>query len=222
MHWRFGKCESDFTEVDGNRVGEVADAGGLASWTAGGVECQRRRIRQVQHLSGDRVELRPWCPSDAAFAFDLYSRWDVQRYLGRDPKVMEAPAQANALIARLAAVDDPVLGYWVVQVSSTGEPVGTVLLQGIRLTGTNERSDQIEIGWHFHPDAWGRGYATEAAKVVMHHGFDAGLERIIAVTHPENVASQRVCHRLGMKEEGVTSRYYDVECQLFVATSTPV
>jgi RimJ/RimL family protein N-acetyltransferase len=172
-------------------------------------------------MNGDRVELRPWCPADAAFAFDMYSRWDVQRYLGRDPKVMVDPAQADVLIARLAAVVDPVLGYWVVQLISTGELVGTVMLQGIRLTGADEPSNQIEIGWHFHPDAWGRGYATEAAKTVMQHGFDAGVERIIAVTHPDNSASQRICHRFGMKDEGVTNLYYDVECELFVATGTP-
>ncbi|MFF1571756.1 GNAT family N-acetyltransferase [Leifsonia sp. NPDC058292] len=171
----------------------------------------------MTELIGDGVFLRPWRPEDAAFVYDLYSTWAVQKYIGREPKVMKDPDQAHALIERLRSADGPAIGYWAVEALATGQLVGTVMLQGIRLSGTQGPSDEIEIGWHFHPDAWGHGYATAAAKLALHHGFASGLDRIIAVAHPDNLASHRVCQRLGMTDAGLTTRYYDTECELFIA-----
>ena len=170
----------------------------------------------MTELSGERVLLRPWRLDDAAFVYDLYSRWEVQRYIGREPQVMTEPRQARALIERLRGKEDGVQGYWAVETLSTGRLVGTAMLQGIRISGTQQPSDEIEIGWHFHPDAWGNGYATDAARRVLRHAFDSGLKRIIAVAHPDNTASHRVCLRLGMSDAGRTARYYDTECELFV------
>lgn len=171
----------------------------------------------MRNLSESGVVVRPWRVEDADFVFDLYSRWDVQRYLGHEPKVMEGIEEAHALIERLRARSGPVLGYWAVESAASGALVGTVMLQGIRLSGTRDPSDEVEIGWHFHPNAWGHGYATDAAQQVMQHGFESGLDRIIAVVHPENAASGRVCLRLGMTNEGLTDRYYDAEYELFAA-----
>ena len=74
--------------------------------------------------------------------------------------------------------------------------------------------DRVEIGWHLHPDVWGRGIATEAATRVLGHA--SGLRRVVAVTHPDNEPSQRVARRLGMRDEGLTDRYYDTTTRLFV------
>lgn len=58
---------------------------------------------------------------------------------------------------------------------------------------------ETEVLWALHPDAWGRGYATEMARAALAFGFDAlGLERIFAITWPDNRASQAVMTRLGM------------------------
>jgi RimJ/RimL family protein N-acetyltransferase len=74
---------------------------------------------------------------------------------------------------------------------------------------------EIEIGWTLARDAWGHGYATEAALAVRdwaraEHGFD----RLISLIHPENAASMRVAEKLGAKHErdveigGRTARIY--------------
>jgi len=60
----------------------------------------------------------------------------------------------------------------------------------------------VELGYRFDPDAWGRGYATEAGAASLSYGFDvAGLERITAIYHIENVRSGLVMERLGMRVE---------------------
>jgi RimJ/RimL family protein N-acetyltransferase len=60
----------------------------------------------------------------------------------------------------------------------------------------------IEIGWWLSPDCWRQGLATEAARTALRFGFEqAGLEKIIAVTHRDNEASQRVARRIGLAFE---------------------
>jgi ribosomal-protein-alanine N-acetyltransferase len=57
----------------------------------------------------------------------------------------------------------------------------------------------VELGWRLAYDAWGKGYATEAARAVMRDGFErVGLDEIVSTTVPANVRSQRVMQKLGM------------------------
>jgi RimJ/RimL family protein N-acetyltransferase len=59
-----------------------------------------------------------------------------------------------------------------------------------------------EIGYMFHPDAAGNGYATEAMHTVLHLAFDdLGLHRLLARTDARNTASGNVARRLGMRQE---------------------
>jgi RimJ/RimL family protein N-acetyltransferase len=63
----------------------------------------------------------------------------------------------------------------------------------------------VEVGYRFDPDAWNRGYATEAAVASLTFGFEElGLDRIIAIYDIENEASGRVMQRLGMRVERET------------------
>ena len=55
---------------------------------------------------------------------------------------------------------------------------------------------EFEVGWHFHPDAWGHGYATEAARGALGWAFDRGLDEVYAVVRPDNAPSLKVCGRL--------------------------
>ncbi|TCC60522.1 N-acetyltransferase [Kribbella pittospori] len=73
-----------------------------------------------------------------------------------------------------------------------------------------------EVGWHFDPDAWGRGLATESAGGAIARGFKAGLDEIHAVVRPDNTASLAVCRRLGMRSIGRTSRWYAAELEAFL------
>lgn len=173
---------------------------------------------RIPVLRTARLTLRPWREQDAGFAFDLYSRWEVQRFLGREPRVMTDPAEAARLVARLGRLEDETRVYRVAEVAETGEAAGTVMLQPIPASGPAEPlrpSPDTEIGWHFLPAAWGRGYASEAAEALLEAALACGLPRVVAVTYPDNVASQRVCERIGMRRLGPTDAYYNVTMELF-------
>ncbi len=174
------------------------------------------RVHIPTELSTGRLVLRPWRDDDVAFAFDLYSRWEVARFLGRTPAVMTDPADAARRVARLRTLEDDLRAFRVVTLA--GEPIGTVMLQPIPASGPEplRPSGDTEIGWHFHPDHWGHGYATEAAGALLGAAL-ADLPRVVAVTYPENAASQRVCERIGMRGLGPTDAYYNVRMELFVA-----
>jgi RimJ/RimL family protein N-acetyltransferase len=158
-----------------------------------------------------RLRVREWTHSESDLdrLYDTYSRWEVARWLGATPKALESRDLAPGVVDRWAGRADGAYGIWAVEVIDTGVVAGTVLLVPL------PDSDEVEVGWHFHPDSWGNGYATEAARGALDRGFAAGLDEIYAVVRPDNAPSIAVCRRLGMEELGRTNRWYDSELEAF-------
>lgn len=168
-------------------------------------------------VSGDgfeteRLVVRSWHLTDVDAFFDIYRRWEVARWLGSTPRALETLDEAEARVTRWAELNRSAEdeGRWAVERREDGRVVGTVLL--VRLP---DGDGEVEVGWHLHPDAWGHGYATEAARGALDWGFRRGLEEALAVVRPGNTASAAVCRRLGMEPQGLTSRYYGLELELF-------
>jgi RimJ/RimL family protein N-acetyltransferase len=163
----------------------------------------------VELLSTLRLRLRAWTTDDADLArlADLYGRDEVVRWLGGPPTV--TPAE---LVERWRLVHelDQRHGCWAIDPLDGGPPAGTVLLKPLP-DGVGE----VEVGWHLHPDSWGRGYATEAARAVVDRAFDDGLLEVYAVVRPGNGPSLAVCRRLGMQPLGRTTRWYQRELEAF-------
>lgn len=168
-------------------------------------------------LHTQRLTLRPWRADDAEFVWDMYSRPEVVRFLGRQPAVLTELAQAQARVAAWAAFEGPLHGTWAIVATGRRAPVGTALLKPLPSSGSGEPSGATEVGWHLHPNAWGNGYATEAGRRLLEHAWSHGLSEVFAVTYPQNSASQAVCLRLGMTALGLTEDYYDLTCALFRA-----
>ena len=168
-----------------------------------------------------RLLLRPWRPDDLDAYSDIYSRWEVMRYLGSTPAVLSTREEAAERLAQRAAPDPagPPYGVWAVCcLDDVERPRGSVLMRRLPWSASVDPvpdHQDVEVGWHLHPDVWGRGYATEAAAALVARAWDHRIEQVHAVTYADNVASQAVCRRLGMEHLGRTDRYYDVELELF-------
>jgi len=152
----------------------------------------------MSELRTPRLLLRHWRESDLApFAA-----------MNADPAVMEhfpslmTRAESDAFVGRIeAAFEENGFGLWAVEVSATGEFAG---FTGLALTRFEAPfTAAVEIGWRLAVEAWGHGYATEAALAALAYGFgDAGLEEIVAFTATTNARSQAVMRRIGMSHDG--------------------
>jgi len=145
-----------------------------------------------------RLVLRAYQPDDLEALHAMFGREDVTRYLPWPPMDLEA-ARAK-LDQRLRQTRIDVDGDALVLAAletATGRHIGEFML---RLT--NAESRQGEVGWSLHPDAHGRGLATEGARAMLRVGFeDLGLHRITAGADPRNTGSLGVMDRLGMRRE---------------------
>jgi ribosomal-protein-alanine N-acetyltransferase len=108
--------------------------------------------------------------------------------------------------------EHPGYGYWYTTLRSSGSFVGFFLLK--ILVETNE----TEIGYRLLPDFWGMGLGTEGAKALVDHGFQQiGSDKVVAVTHPENLASQKVLEKAGLEFKKY-DQYYQIRCTYYSLT----
>ena len=111
------------------------------------------------------------------------------------------PEQHEAFVRRRMQADyGPGLGYGtIVEKHQPNRFLGWILL--IPADGIGP---EIEIGWRLVREAWGRGYATEAAMPVIRHAFTTlKADRVMAEIAPRNTASLRVAQKLGLSDAGV-------------------
>ncbi|HEV8398200.1 MAG TPA: GNAT family N-acetyltransferase [Gemmatimonadales bacterium] len=127
------------------------------------------------------------------------------RRMHRDAAVMAQlggvrdDAQTDAYLAKnLKHWDDYGFGLWILRALGGGEPVGRAVLRHLLV----EDVDEIEVGYAFYEPFWGRGLATEVATACVELGRRTlGLTTIVAVTSPENRASQHVLEKCGLVYE---------------------
>ncbi|MEU4640668.1 GNAT family N-acetyltransferase [Micromonospora sp. NPDC023814] len=167
-------------------------------------------------LTTERLVVREWTadPADLARIFDLYSRAEVTRWLNAPGLPLTDPAQAAdrlALWRKRHAGHGGRYGTWAIEVRDTGVVAGTVLLKPLPGRDETVPTEDIEVGWHLHPDSQGRGYATEAARAVVARELAAGTQEVYAVVAPGNEASMAVARRLGMTHVGRRTDWYGGE-----------
>jgi RimJ/RimL family protein N-acetyltransferase len=167
-------------------------------------------------LETERLVVRGWEDTDVARVYDIYRRWEVMRWLGQDPKVMDDISQAQRFIETNKSKAGGDYGLWAIEVKRTGVLAGAGLLAPLPDEDHNGHGE-VEMGWHLHPDCWGFGYASESGRALIQRGFDLGLKEVYAVVYPDNERSLAACRRLGMEELGRSSQWYDRELEVFVA-----
>ena len=121
------------------------------------------------------------------------------RYIG-DGSVRSREESAQQLDGFARAWNERGFGLWCVAPRETDRCIGFV---GLAVPDfLPEIMPTVEIGWRLARDAWGHGYATEAALAVRDYAFSAaGLDRLVSVAHAENPASHNVMRKLGMTIE---------------------
>jgi RimJ/RimL family protein N-acetyltransferase len=149
-------------------------------------------------IETDRLLLRPFAPSDHAALLAIHSREELTRYLYWGPRGSDAVSEVLAekvAGAKLEQEGDVLNLAAVLREEDT--LVGDIVLMWRSLAHR-----QAEVGFVFHPDHHGRGYATEATAALLRLGFEElGLHRIYGRIDTRNTASGRVLERLGMRRE---------------------
>ncbi|MGN6752825.1 MAG: GNAT family N-acetyltransferase [Intrasporangium sp.] len=154
-----------------------------------------------------RLLLRPATLDDVDAIHDFRRLPDVVRYLSHDvlSRDQVAARVADRIGRATIEADRPCLGLVVVE-RGTGRVVGDAMLALERSTSVwtaEMEAWEGVIGYAFHPDVHGCGYATETARELLHLGFGVlGLRRIAAAAYAENVGSNRVLQKVGMRLEG--------------------
>ena len=144
-------------------------------------------------FSTERLILRTFTLDDAQLLVDLNSNPEVLKYLHELP-VNEEKAQKVLQEIILPQYKLYNHGRWAVHLKSSGEFIGWCGLKFVK-----ERNE-IDLGYRFFQQYWGKGYATEAAKATLEYGFQVlSLKHIMAMAHLENIGSQNVIRKCGMK-----------------------
>ncbi|GAA4385254.1 GNAT family N-acetyltransferase [Hymenobacter koreensis] len=148
----------------------------------------------------DRLALRPITLDDLDTVFRLDSDPDVMRYI-IPPRTYEGAREyVEEILTNYERF--PGLGRWAIIEKSTGAFVGVQVLKHL------ETSGHIEVGYRYFPAYWGRGFATEMTRAVLRYGFgELGLQQIVGVTSPENLASQHVLGKCGLRFQHMAEFY---------------
>ena len=146
-------------------------------------------------LETPRLILREFCADDFEALYEIESRPETARF---EPEKSADDVRQYLEQAALQAPVQPRVHY---RFAITVRPDDSV--RGLVGMARNiEMTRDWEIGWMVHPDEWGKGYASEAARRVLDFAFnELDAHRVIAFCDVENRASERVMQKLGMRRE---------------------
>ena len=170
----------------------------------------------MTQLTTPRLVLRPWATGDLDDLYAMDGDDRVMQYIGTG-MTGRTREQCAVGLERIFARAQAMPGFGLLHASlHDGGFVGGCGV--FQLEGTGD----VEISYRLPHARWGRGFATEMARAVLAHGFDAlGLPRIVGLTFPQNVASQRVLEKIGMQAEP-DAVHYGHTMRVFSASREPI
>ncbi|MGP8101252.1 MAG: GNAT family N-acetyltransferase [Candidatus Cybelea sp.] len=132
----------------------------------------------------ERLLIRKWNDEDAAAVADIYLKPEVMEFIPGGVWTLERTAR---IIARMRELDvEQGYGFYPVVVKSLGTIIGHCGL------GQLERTPEIEVAFVLDSPYWGKGYASEAARAMLAHGFTKpNISHIVAVAFPEKRSLDR-------------------------------
>lgn len=162
-------------------------------------------------LETDRLILRRLSTDDAEFILKLVNEPSWLRFIGDKGVRSIADARDYILKGPVESYERFGFGLYLVELKENGTPIGICGLI------KRESLKDVDLGFAFLPKFWGNGYAYESASAVMAYGKSAlGLNRIVAVTTPDNHSSIKVLEKLGFRFEQMVRLSADAsEIKLF-------
>lgn len=147
-------------------------------------------------METERLCLRKLSIDDAAFVLELLNQPSFLRFIGdRGVRNLE-DAQQYILNRLVASYERNGFGLYLAELKQDGTPIG---ISGLVKRDTLPDPD---IGFAFLPAYWSKGYAVESAAAVMNYARDVlGLDRVLAITNPDNEASEKLLGRIGLRFE---------------------
>ena len=145
-------------------------------------------------IETERLVLRSWREADRAPFAALNADAEVMAHF----PTMLAREQSDAIVDRqLALLAMNLTAFLALERRSDGAFLGFV---GVKATGAElPFGGDPEIGWRLARHAWGRGYASEAARAALADAWARGAERVVSFTAVENLRSQAVMARIGLE-----------------------
>lgn len=144
-------------------------------------------------LETERLLLRQFTLEDTALLLQLNGDPEVLKYL-HEP-LLETTEKAEDVLRNIILPQYPNgLGRWAIHNKEDRQFIGWC--------GLKHRPEisEIDLGYRFLQSAWGHGYATEAASHTLRYGFEKlRLDTITGRAHIENIASQKVLEKIGMR-----------------------
>lgn len=145
-------------------------------------------------IETERLVLRPWKEDDVAEFVRVTNTPSVMEYLGgvRKPEEIEA-----AFLRVRASQAENGFCFWIVERASDGALLGFC---GLKVGNIATITGEIEIGWRLRADAWGQGFAREAAEASLDWAWqNLSCSRVVAITAAANTRSWGLMERLGMR-----------------------
>jgi RimJ/RimL family protein N-acetyltransferase len=166
----------------------------------------------VKILETERLVLRQMNVDDDKFIFDLVNEPAFIQNIGDKGVRTLEDARDYILTGPVASYAKFGFGLYLVELAETGAPIG--------ICGLLKRDslEDVDIGFAFLEKFWGKGFAHESAAAVMEYGRSVlGIERIVAITSPNNEGSIRVLSKLGLRfEKMIRMPGSDDDTRLFV------
>jgi len=140
-------------------------------------------------MTSQRIGFGEWADGDDGLAEAIWGDPEVTKLTGGPFSAEQVHARLASEIANLRRAG---IQYWPIFRLDTGEPLGCC---GLR--PREAETGVFELGYQLRREAWGQGYASEAARTVVAWAAANGVPALIAGHHPENHASKRTLQRLG-------------------------
>lgn len=149
------------------------------------------------YLETERLVLRRFTEADVDNVCELDSDPEVMRFLTGGIPTPRATIECEVLPRFLSYYQrDDGYGFWAAIEKSSDDFLGWF--------GLHPREEgspgEVELGYRLRRSAWGKGYATEGARALIGKGFaELGAQRVVATTYQDNLASQRVMEKAGLR-----------------------